>query len=102
MFLKRIKALHGTEAFQKTKIWLNINCNLRDIILQKRFLIECRKNDVVPRKVFGIGSKFKDFTFYSNSCDRKFKYILGNFKHSILNLIISDICNHINFLKSKI
>lgn len=102
MFFNQIRVTCGPETVRKVKLWCNINQKLRGSILQKRFLIECRRNDVLPKKIFFLDNKFREFFFHSNFCNRKFENTLNKFKFSLLNLFIKDVSNHVNFLKSKI
>ena len=73
MFLSGIKTEFGTEAFEKVRLWCDINYKIRINILQMNYLIECRRNDVLPKKIFNLNSKFNEFSFHSNFCKRKFQ-----------------------------
>ena len=75
---------------------------IRINILQRNYLIECRRNDVLPKKILNLNSKFNEFSFHSNFCERKFQHSLNKFKCSLLNLQIKDISNYINFLKNRV
>ena len=102
MFLSGIKTRFGTKAFGKVRLWCDINYKMRINILQRNFLIECRRNDVLPKNIFNLNSKFNEFSFHSNFCKRNFQHSLNNFKCSLLSLQIKDISNHINFLKDRV
>ena len=102
MFLSGIKTRFGTGAFEKVRLWCDVNYKIRINILQRNYLIECRRNDVLPKKIFNLNSKFNEFGFHSNFCERKFQHSLNKFKCSLLNLQIKDISNHINFLKNRV
>ena len=102
MFLSRIKTKFGTRAFKKVRLWCNINYKMRITILQRNYLTEFRRNDVSLRKIFNLNSKFNEFSFHSNFCERKFQHSLNKFKCSLLSLQIKDISNHINFLKNRV
>ena len=102
MFLSGIKTRFGTGAFEKVRLWCDINYKIRINIQQRNYLIECRRNDVLPKKIFNLNSKFNEFSFHINFCERKFHHSLNKFKCSLLNLQIKDISNHINFLKNRV
>ena len=73
MFLSGIRTSFGTKAFVKVTFWCDINYEMRINILQRNYLIECRRNDVSPRKIFNLNSKFNEFSFHSNFCEREFQ-----------------------------
>ena len=101
MFLSEIRTRFGIKAFVKVRLWCDINYKMRIDILQRNYLIECRRN-VLPRKIFNLNSKFNEFSFHSNFCERKFQNSLNNFKCSLLSLQNQGISNHINFLKNGV
>ena len=102
MFLSGIRTRFGSKAFVKVRLWLDINYKMRINILQRNYLIKCRRNDVLPGKIFNLNSKFNEFNFHSNFCERKFQHSLNNFKCSLLSLQIEDISNHIIFLMNRV
>ena len=102
MFLSGIKTRFGTEDFVKVRLWCDINYKIRIIILQRNYLIECRRNDASSKKIFNLNSKFNEFSFHSHFCEGKFQHSLNKFNCSLLNLQIKDISNHINFLKNRV
>ena len=99
--LSGMKTRFGTGTFEKVRLWCDINYKIRINILQRNYLIECWRNDVLPKKIFNLNSKFNEFSFHSNFCERKFQHSLNKFKCSLLNLQIKNISNHINFLKNS-
>ena len=46
MFLSGIRTRFGTKAFVKVRLWYDINYKMRINILQRNYLIECKRNDV--------------------------------------------------------
>ena len=86
MLLSGIKTRFGTKAFEKVRLWCDINYKMRINILQRNYLIECRRSDGLPRKIFNLNSKFNEFSFYSNFCEIKFQHRLNNCKCSLLGL----------------
>ena len=90
MFLSRIKNRFSTKAPVKVRLWCDINYKMRINILQRNYWIECSRNDVLPRKIFNSNSKFNEFSFHNNFCERKFQHSLNSFKCSLLSLKIKD------------
>ena len=49
MYLNNIKMEFGYNAFCVTKDWINTNQLLREQFHRKEFLLQCRRNNVIPR-----------------------------------------------------
>ena len=78
MFSSGIKTGFGTEAFEKVRLWCDINYKIRINNLQRDYLIECRRNDVLLKKIFNLNSKFNEFRFHSNFCERNSSTVSTN------------------------
>lgn len=101
-FYHNITTTVGSQTTNRFKQYANINRKLAHNIPQRVFLLKCRKSKLIPGFIQHFSKKCLNVFHQKNSLRCKLKNVLNNFHMKILNLIITDKCRTIKYLKSKL
>ena len=89
-FFASVRDTYGHNTVKILKVYIK---SLRQIIkckAQVKFLIKCRRYDILPKHIQKVNSNLKHFKFTSRSIQRSFNNILHKFKITLLNKEIED------------
>ena len=103
--LKQILDLVPRTCFEELSKLLNkfvtLNRTFCVNMSRKNFLLKCRSMDLLPLHIPYRINNIQNLHLYSPSCRFKFHKYLKTFSFTLLNLEITDIHTHLNFLNKE-
>ena len=99
---KYVRSIYNEGTFKKIQSFTKLSKKVATEILHKKFLLSCREYDVFPKHVQNVLSSFKSFSIHSLSIKNKFFYLEKCISKKILNYLIKDTHNHVNYLLKNI
>ena len=100
--LKFIKSNFNSEIYNSIVKVKRLYRKLTLSMQHKKYLLNCRTHDFVPKHIKNVVQKFKSFSIHSNSINRKFDKFTSSISFKILNFLIQDMHFHINYLQKTI
>lgn len=98
-FLEEMREIYGEQTMLNLKIWANNNKKLANYENHKKFLLSCRKNQILPNHIIKTSKCIQHLLNEKNPFENRCQQILQNFQKQILNL---EICyNHWKVKKIK-
>ena len=97
-FLQFIRLKYGSHLVKLFK--KIIDFSRKNIVAKssRKFLLRCRDYDIFPLCIDSLDSISSHFNLHSTTGNKMLLREIQDFKIKTLNILIEDICIHINFL----
>lgn len=101
-FYKYIAETYGKPICDDIRTVARSSREIAKVTCQKAFLIECRRNDVLPPHIYNVSKNLQHLWYFSNTGKTSYQKALTKFQSKILNITIEDISIHLFQLNKKL